>query len=168
MRWDRSRERCGINLDADVRRVGRSYARQVIESGGKNVKAAAEGTGTGGWSSVRRDRVSTATQVLAAVLGVGYIAAGVVGAALDATGGDRSDLAFWLLFLVGGGALVLIGTFALGSPVLSAVCTSVGALAGAVAIFWSVVVPMLALALVVLSIFRARRAAAGGRTVSRA
>jgi hypothetical protein len=107
------------------------------------------------------NRISTATQVLAAVLGVGYIAAGVAGAAFDVTGGDGSDLAFWLVFLVGGGALVLIGSFVLGSrPVLSAVLTSVGALAGAVAVFWSVIVPVLALALVVLSIARVRRAAA--------
>jgi len=113
------------------------------------------------------DRISMATQVLAAILGVGYIAAGVVGAALEVTDGDRSDLAFWLALLVGGGALVLIGSFVLGSrPVLSAVLTSVGALAGAVAVFWSVIVPVLALALVVLSIARARRVASGRRGVS--
>jgi len=106
-------------------------------------------------------RIATATKVLAVVLGVGYIAAGVVGAAFGVTDGDGSDLAFWLVLLVGGGALVLIGSFVLGSrPVLSAVLTSVGALAGAVALFWSVIVPVLALALVVLSVFRARRAAA--------
>jgi len=113
--------------------------------------------------------VSTATEVLAAILGVGYLAAGIVGAAAGATGGDRSDLAFWLAFLVGGGALVLIGSFVLGSrPVLSAALTSVGALAGAVAIFWSVIVPVVALALVVLSIVRARGAGAASRTVSHA
>jgi len=115
------------------------------------------------------DRIAMATQVLAAILGVGYIAAGVVGAVVGVSDGGGSDLAFWLAFLVGGGALVLIGSFRLGSrPMLSAVLTSVGALAGAVAIFWSVIGPVLALALVVLSIVRARRAAPGGRTASRA
>jgi hypothetical protein len=113
--------------------------------------------------------VSTATLALAGLLGVGYIAAGVVGAVADATGGDRSDLAFWLVFLVGGGALVLIGSFLFGPrPMPSVVLTSVGALAGALALFWSVIVPVLALALVVLSVVRARRSALGRRSVPHA
>jgi hypothetical protein len=128
------------------------------------MEATTEGIRMSGRSS---GRIATATQVLAAVLGVGYIAAGLVGAALDSTGGDGSDLAFWLAFLVGGGALVLIGTFLLGSrPALSAALTSVGALAGAVAVFWSVIVPVLALVLVVLCIARARRASDASRSVS--
>ena len=130
------------------------------------MEATTEGMRMSGRSS---DRISTATRVLAAVLGVGYIAGGVVGAAFDVTGGDGSDLAFWLVFLVGGGAIVLIGTFALGSrPVPSAALTTIGALAGAVAVFWSVIVPVLAVALALLSIVRSRRAAAAGRSVSRA
>jgi len=130
------------------------------------MEATTEGMRTSGRSS---DRIAIATQVLAAVLGVGYIAAGVVGAAFDVTDGAGSDLAFWLVFLVGGGALVLIGSFVLGSrPVLSAALTSVGALAGVVAVFWSVIAPVLTLALVVLSIARARRVASGRRGVSRA
>ncbi|HLG08838.1 MAG TPA: hypothetical protein VI409_09260 [Gaiellaceae bacterium] len=133
------------------------------------MKAAADGMGAGGWSSARKDRVSTATPALAGLLGVGYLVAGVVGAAAGATGGDGSDLAFWLVFLVGGGALVLAGSFVFGSrPAISVVLTSVGALAGAAALFWSVIVPVLALALVVLSIVRVRRVAAGRRSVSRA
>lgn len=104
------------------------------------------------------DRISIATQVLAAVLGVGYIAAGVVGAALGVTDSDGSDLAFWLALLVGGGTLVLIGSFALvARPVLGAALTAVGAVAGALALFWSVLVPVLALALIVLAVIRARR-----------
>jgi len=130
------------------------------------MEAATQGMQMSGRSS---GRIATASQVLAAVLGVGYIAAGVVGAAFDVTDGDGSDLAFWLVFLVGGGALVLIGSFVLGSrPVLSAALTSVGALAGAVAVFWSVIVPVLALTLVVLCIARARRVSDAGRSVSRA
>jgi len=130
------------------------------------MEATTEGMRTSGRSS---GRIATATRVLAAILGVGYIAAGVLGAAFEVTDGDQSDLAFWLVFLVGGGALVLIGSFVLASrPVLSAVLTSVGALAGAVAVFWSVIVPVLALALVALSIARVRRVASGRRGVSRA
>ncbi|MBM2823621.1 MAG: hypothetical protein HW413_2367 [Thermoleophilia bacterium] len=142
-----------------ARTLGRSSTQEVT-----TVKAAADGMGAGGWSSARKDRVSTATLALAGLLGVGYIAAGVVGAAADATGGDGSDLAFWLVFLVGGGALVLIGSFLFGSrPMPSVVLTSVGALAGALALFWSVIVPVLALALVVLSVVRARRSALARR-----
>lgn len=119
------------------------------------MEAMSEGVRASGRSS---DRVAMATQVVAAILGVGYIAAGVVGAAVDATGGDGSDLAFWLAFLAGGGTLVLVGSFVLRSrPVLSATLTSVGALAGAVAVFWSIIVPVLALVLVTLCIVRARR-----------
>ena len=130
------------------------------------MEARTEGVRTSGRSS---DRIAMATQVLGAILGVGYIIAGVMGAAAGVTDGDGSGLAFWLGLLAGGGALVLIGAYALESrPVLSAVLTSVGALAGAVAVFWSVIVPVLALVLVVLCIARARRASDRRRNVSRA
>lgn len=103
-------------------------------------------------------RISTATQVLAAILGVGYIAAGVVGAALGVTDGEGGSLAFWLTFLVGGGALVLVGSFALASRgAVSVVVTAIGAAAGALALFWSVIVPVAAAVLVVLIVVDARR-----------
>ena len=58
---------------------------------------------------MRRDWVSTSTAVLGAILGLGYLAAGVAGWIGDATDGDGSDLFFWLLLLLGGGILVLLG-----------------------------------------------------------
>lgn len=119
------------------------------------MEAMTEGVRTSGRSS---DRIAMASQVLAAILGVGYIAGGVVGAALDVTGGDGSDLAFWLVFLVAGGALVLVGSFVLEArAALSIVVTAIGAAAGALALFWSVIVPVLAAALVVLTIVSSRR-----------
>jgi len=91
------------------------------------------------------------------VLGIGYVAAGIVGAALGTTGG-AGDLALWLLLLVGGGGLVLAGSFALASRgALGVVLTAIGAAAGALALFWSVIVPILAIALVVVSVLSARR-----------
>ena len=103
------------------------------------------------------DRVSIATRALAGMLGVGYIAAGIVGAALDSTGGG-SDLAVWLLLLVGGGVLVLAGSFVLASRgALGVALTVIGATAGALALFWSAIVPVLAITLVVLSIVGLRR-----------
>jgi hypothetical protein len=47
------------------------------------------------------------------ILGVGYVAAGVIGWIVDITDGDGKDLFFWLLLLVGGGVLILAGLFVL-------------------------------------------------------
>jgi hypothetical protein len=106
----------------------------------------------------RVERLAAASRALAALLGVGYIAAGVVGAALGATGGDRGDLAVWLLLLAGGGALVLVGSFALEQRSgLAVTVTAIGAAAGALALFWTVIVPVLAAALVALIVVDARR-----------
>jgi hypothetical protein len=103
------------------------------------------------------DRVSIARRALAGVLGVGYIAACIAGAALDSTGGG-SDLTLWLLLLGGGGALVLAGSFALASRgALGVALTVIGATAGALALFWSAIAPALAIALIVLSIIGLRR-----------
>jgi hypothetical protein len=121
----------------------------------------------GGWSAVERGGVATATQVLAWALGIGYVAAGVAGVALGAADGGR-DLAVWLGLLVGGGALVLAGSFLFRPGMFGVLATAIGSVAGALALVWSVVVPVLALALVALSVVRARRAARGARGATRA
>jgi hypothetical protein len=121
----------------------------------------------GGWSEVERDGVATAAQALAGALGIGYVVAGVAGVALGATDGGR-DLAVWLGLLVGGGALVLVGSFLFRPSPFGVLATAIGAVAGALALVWSVVVPVLALALVALSVVRARRAAQGARGAVRA
>lgn len=65
---------------------------------------------------------------------------------------------FWFPTLVGGGALVIVGTLLLTrSPVLGCVLTTVGALAGILPTMWTLVMPVVLMALILLS---ARRAAA--------
>ena len=106
---------------------------------------------------MRRDGVANAARALGVILGVGYVAAGLIGWIADVTDGDGSDLFFWLLFLVGGGVLVLVGLFVLTSPqALSIAVASVGALAGALALAWSIIVPILALIFIALLIIRTR------------
>jgi hypothetical protein len=109
---------------------------------------------------VERDGIATAAYVLALILGVGYAVAGIIGWIADVTEGDGSDLAFWLIFLLGGAALILAGLFLTPRwSTTSVVLVSLGAAAGAVALFWSVIVPILALAPIVLAILTTRRRA---------
>jgi hypothetical protein len=65
---------------------------------------------------VERDGVTTATAVIGAVLGLGYLAASIAGWIGDV--GDGDDLAIWLVLLLGGGAAVLLGVFRLTTPPL--------------------------------------------------
>ena len=104
------------------------------------------------------DGVSKAALVSGTILALGYIAAGVIGWLADVTDGDGSDLAFWLLLLLGGGLLILLGLFRFTSPpALAVALVAIGALAGALALVWSIVAPVLAVALIVLMLLRARR-----------
>ena len=106
---------------------------------------------------MHRNRVETGAYVLALVLALGYLVAGIGGWIGDVTDGG-SDLAFWLVFLLGGAVLILVGLF--GVPRWSAASVAllaIGALAGALALFWTIVVPVLALVLVALAIATARR-----------
>jgi hypothetical protein len=96
---------------------------------------------------------------LALVLAIGYTAAGIVGWLADVTDGDGSDLAFWLIFLLGGAVLLLAGLYLVPRWSTASVgLVSLGALAGAIALFWSVIVPLLAILLIVLAVM-ARRSA---------
>lgn len=114
---------------------------------------------------MRRDRLTTATVALGLLLGIGYIAAGLIGWIADVTDGDGSDLAFWLTFLVGGGVLVLLGTWGREAWRWGAVALlTIGALAGAVALIWSIIAPLLAVVLIALAIVSVRRH--GGRRVT--
>ena len=107
---------------------------------------------------MRGNGLTTAAYVLALVLAVGYAAAGIIGWIADVTEGDGSDLAFWVILLLGGAALILAGLFLTPRWTLpSILLVSVGALAGALALFWSVIVPVLAIALIVMVVLAARR-----------
>jgi hypothetical protein len=103
------------------------------------------------------DRRELWTRWLGLLLGVGYLAAGIGGWIGDVTDGDNGDLVFWLLFLVGGGALLLLGLLATGLPPRATLALQiVGALAGALALLWSILVPILAIVFVVLTVLQAR------------
>jgi hypothetical protein len=68
---------------------------------------------------------------------------------------DPGSLAFWLPSLWGGGALVLYGVF--GRPSVSAKLVTAGALLGMIATAWTLILPVLAIALVVLTFNSAQR-----------
>lgn len=110
---------------------------------------------------MERDNITTAAYALALVLGIGYAAGGIVGWIADVTDGDGSDLAFWLLFLLGGAALIFAGLFLTRRWTRASILlVSIGAIAGALVLFWSIVVPILALALVGLALVAGRRSTA--------
>lgn len=107
---------------------------------------------------MRRDAILTAALLLGVLLAAVYITAGVIGWIVDVGDGDDSDLAFWLLFLLGGGVLLLVGLFVVRRwSTLSLVLGALGALAGAFALFWTIVLPLLALAFIVLAIAARRQ-----------
>jgi hypothetical protein len=107
------------------------------------------------------DRAAAWTTGIGLLLGVGYLFAGLVGWIVDVADGDRGDLAFWLVLLVGGGAALLAGLFYSGLPRgVALVLAVVGALAGALALLWSILVPLLAIVFVILLVLRERRSPA--------
>ena len=100
------------------------------------------------------------TTRLGATLGIGFILFGIVETSVAMNGRDNIGF-FWFPTLCGGGALILLGMFAVHRPAwLSAGLVTVGALAGGLATSWTVVVPILALTLIVLVILRSTSAVA--------
>jgi hypothetical protein len=108
---------------------------------------------------MRTSRLGTAVLVLSALLALTYLAGAVLGGLLfdwDDDGGDNDRL-FWILFLIAGSVLLLAGLFlADRSRWLAAVLISVGAVVGAIVIFWSIVIPLAAIVLIVLAVLWAR------------
>lgn len=100
-----------------------------------------------------RQRSTRWVPILGGVVGGLYLALGIgeLVSHLDQPG----SLAFWLPSLWGGGALVLYGVFARPEVVTKAVVA--GALLGMVASAWTLIIPVLAIALVVLTINGAQR-----------
>jgi hypothetical protein len=90
-------------------------------------------------------------------LGTLLVAAGIAETVRVVRSGD-GGLAFWFGTLVGGGILVLTGTLLLPRrPVPGCVLTSIGCLAGVVPTLWTLVVPMMLLALMIVSARQAAR-----------
>jgi hypothetical protein len=76
---------------------------------------------------------------------------------------------FWFPTLVGGGALIVVGTLLLPRrPVVACVVTTLGALAGIVPTMWTLVVPALLVTLIIVSIKQAAATSATGRPASEA
>lgn len=98
--------------------------------------------------------------VLGTFAAVAYLVIGVVGGVWPSHWDESgaADQIIWIALLVGGGVLLLAGLrISRRSPWVAAALISLGAVAGAVAIFWTIVSLVLAAALVVLSIVYARR-----------
>jgi sulfite exporter TauE/SafE len=102
-----------------------------------------------------------------ALFGLGYFAAfaylvvGIVGGLAGSHWDESSsgDRIFWVVFSIGGALLLLAGLRVIArSPWPGAALVSIGALAGALPIFWTGVALVVALALVALSVVYARRA----------
>jgi hypothetical protein len=91
--------------------------------------------------------------MLGAVVGALYLAfgAGELIAHLD----EPVSLAFWVPSLLGGGLLVLYGIF--GRSRYATKLVVLGALLGLVATAWTLVIPVLAMVLVVLTFNNAQR-----------
>lgn len=94
------------------------------------------------------------TSILAVFLGTLYILAGVAETTRAIVTGD-GGIPFWFGSLVGGGALILVGTLAFRDrPRLSGSLVTIGCLAGVLATMWTLVIPLLAVAVIVLVMLR--------------
>ena len=96
------------------------------------------------------------------IVGIAYIAAGIAGGIWPGHWDDAaaSDQIIWVVFLVAGGALVLAGLRVFPRfPWAGAGLISLGAILGGLVLFWTIVVLVAALVLIVWSIVAARRAA---------
>ena len=100
--------------------------------------------------------------VLGFFTAVAYLLVGIIGG-LSLSHWDEastSDQILWAALLVGGGILILAGLrISRRSPWGGFALISVGALAGALPIFWTLIAIVVAIALVVLSFLYARRIA---------
>lgn len=99
---------------------------------------------------------------LGGVTGVAYLLAGALGGWWPGHWDDApaADQVIWIVLLVGGGVAILAGLRVIErSPRWGAILVSVGAVAGALVLFWTVIVMLVAVALAVLSVAYGRRLA---------
>lgn len=103
------------------------------------------------------ERANRAIRILGALVGGGLFLLGV--AELIVRIDDLAPLAFWLPTLWGGSGLILVGVFDKRvKPQLSRSLVILGAVIGFLPSSWTVIMPLLSIALVVLVIRRASRA----------
>ena len=105
--------------------------------------------------------VEKALVVLGFFTAVAYLLVGIIGG-LSLSHWDEasaSDQILWASLLIGGAILIIAGLrISRRSPWAAAALISVGALVGALPIFWTLIALVLAVALIVLSLLYARRA----------
>jgi hypothetical protein len=107
-----------------------------------------------------RDRVSRAVLVIAAFVGAVSLALGL-GKVLFGDWDSTADRVIFGALTIGGSVLISAGLFSLQRrPWLAAVSVVVGGLACALALFWTLLLPLLAIALIPLAVVRAGRVAA--------
>jgi len=88
--------------------------------------------------------------ILGGFLGIGFIVMGLIESAIAIDGND-SIVFFWFPALVGGGVFILLGAFKVFHPAwLSVGLVTIGAITGSVAMAWTLIVPLLGIALIVL------------------
>jgi len=99
-------------------------------------------------------------QILALVLAGVYAIAAILGLMADF---DARDTVLWVSFLGGGAFLILFGQYIVRPPgLLSALLVSIGAAAGGLPLFWTIVVPLAVAVVIALSFAVARRPPAAG------
>jgi len=101
-----------------------------------------------------------ATIRLAWFVGLTFIAMGIVEVVVRIVSQESiamDEYAFWFLSLCGGGVLVLVGSFVVKRPAWASVTlVAIGCVAGMVATMWTLVLPVFAIALLVLTARRVR------------
>jgi hypothetical protein len=108
---------------------------------------------------VESDRTTRAIRILGALVGGGLLVLGI--GELIVRLDDPAPLAFWLPTLWGGSGLVLFGVFGRRvNPRLSRSLVILGAVVGFLPSSWTVIMPLLSIALVILTIRRANRKSA--------
>lgn len=98
-----------------------------------------------------------AARWLAWSVGIVFIVVGIVEVAVALLSSDPIDkeaVVYWFLTLCGGGSLVLLGSFVITGPGWALATVVIGCLMGMIATAWTVLLPVAALALVVLSILQ--------------
>ena len=103
--------------------------------------------------------LASATRFLVLILSSLYALAAIGGVALLDFGTTR-DLVFWAVFLLAGAALMVVGQLLVPPGTFHAVLVSLGALLGALPLFWTLIVPVAVAAVIACSIALARRTAA--------
>ena len=103
-----------------------------------------------------RDGLASATRFLVLALSLLYGLAALAGLAFIEFDTTR-DIVLWLVLLLAGAALMLVGQLAIPTGWPSAVLVSVGAAAGGLPLFWTLIVPIAVAAVIACSIALARR-----------